>query len=127
MSSPPNRPLSPHLQIYRLPLLAWLSITHRITGVALALCAILLPFWLWALATGGAALRFWTAFLGHPATTVLLLLPASAALIYHALNGLRHLVWDTGANLSVPGAYRSGYLLLAATVVLTALFWWRAL
>jgi len=117
-----NRPLSPHLQIYRLPLLPLLSITHRITGCGIALAAVLIPAVLAALAAGPEAYECVRAHLAAWYGQVALIL-ISAGLIFHGLNGIRHLVWDTGRNLAVPNAEKSGYAVIALTVVLTAALW----
>jgi succinate dehydrogenase / fumarate reductase, cytochrome b subunit len=121
-----DRPLSPHLQIYRLPMLAWLSITHRITGFGIALAAVLIPVVLAALAAGSEAYEclqtYLSAWYG-----VLALLLISLSLIFHTLNGIRHLVWDMGRNLAVTDAERSGYAVIVLTLVLTAALWLYAL
>ncbi len=117
-----NRPLSPHLQIYRLPLLARLSITHRITGFGIALAAVLLPLVLMALATGPRAYACIQAHLSAWYGEAVLLL-ISISLIFHTLNGVRHLVWDTGRNLAVPNAERSGYAVILLTFIFTAVLW----
>jgi succinate dehydrogenase / fumarate reductase, cytochrome b subunit len=121
-----NRPLSPHLQIYRLPMLAWLSITHRITGFGIALAAVLIPVVLGALAAGPQTYECLHAHLSAW-YGVLALLLVSLGLIYHTLNGIRHLVWDTGRNLAVSDAERSGYVVIVLTLVLTAALWLYAL
>jgi succinate dehydrogenase / fumarate reductase cytochrome b subunit len=117
-----NRPLSPHLQVYRLQITSGLSILHRITGVALALGTLLLVFWLVAAAGGpesyAAAQGFIGSFLGR-----LLLFGWSAALFYHLCNGIRHLAWDAGLGYELPTVYRSGWLVLGATAALTLLSW----
>lgn len=117
-----NRPLSPHLQVYRLPLLAMLSITHRVTGVFLSAAAVLLPVYL-------AIVAFWPEY--YECLQGLLaawygqvfLFGLSASLIYHLLNGIRHLFWDVGLNLEVASAERSGYWVIILTLVLTAAIW----
>lgn len=117
-----NRPLSPHLQIYRLPLLALLSITHRITGFGVALAAVLIPVVLAALAAGPEAYACIQVHLSAWYGRVGLLL-ISASLIFHTLNGIRHLVWDSGRNLALLNAERSGYAVILLTLVLTAALW----
>ena len=118
-------PLSPHLQVYRLPMLALLSIVHRGTGLFLSAGAVLLPVVLIALASGpemyACVHRILAAWYGQ-----ILLFLLSASLIYHLLNGLRHLIWDLGFNLEVKQAETSGIVLLVLTVVLTAAIWWLA-
>lgn len=116
------RPLSPHLQIYRPQITSVLSILHRITGVALSVGTLMLTWWLLAAAAGpdhfALAHGFITSWLGY-----LLLLGWSVALFYHLSNGIRHLAWDAGWGFELPAVYKSGYAVIAATVVLTALAW----
>lgn len=121
-----NRPLSPHLQIYRLPLLALTSITHRITGVALSAGLILLSCWLAALAKGPEAYAtIHGLILSLPGRVVLF--GFSAALFFHLANGLRHLVWDTGRGLELSCARKSNSVVIGTAVVLTAAAWIAAL
>lgn len=114
----PDRPLSPHLQVYRLPLAAILSITHRITGVGLALGALLLVVWLVAAAAGpaahGAVQAFVGSWLGY-----LILIGFVWALLYHLANGIRHLFWDAGFGFEISEARASGIAVLAISVLLT--------
>jgi succinate dehydrogenase / fumarate reductase cytochrome b subunit len=110
------------LQIYRLPLLPLLSITHRITGCGVALAAILIPAALAALATGPEAYECVRVHLAAWYGQVALIL-ISASLIFHTLNGIRHLVWDTGRNLAVPNAEKSGYAVIVLTILLTGALW----
>jgi len=123
-----DRPLSPHLQIYRWQLTSVLSILHRAAGLALSLGAVLLVAWLVAAAAGPSAYDRFQRFLGSW-LGVLLLLGWTAALFYHLLNGIRHLVWDTGHALDLKSTYRGGWLVVAATALLTAIAWtagiWR--
>ena len=117
-----DRPLSPHLQIYRWQLTSVLSILHRAAGLALGLGAVLLVWWLVAAASGPAAFGRVESFLGSW-LGVLLLLGWTAALFYHLLNGIRHLVWDTGHALDLKSTYLGGWLVVAATAVLTLIAW----
>jgi succinate dehydrogenase / fumarate reductase cytochrome b subunit len=117
-----QRPLSPHLQIYRWQLTSVLSILHRFTGVALAAGTILLVWWLAAAATGSGAFAAVQHFLGSW-IGLLLLFGWSVALFYHLCNGVRHLVWDTGRALELPQVYAGGWFVVAATAVLTAIAW----
>lgn len=116
------RPLSPHLQIYRWQLTSVLSILHRVTGVALALGAILFVSWLGAAADGPAPYARMQWFLGSW-IGLLLMFGWSVALFYHLCNGLRHLWWDTGHGLELKSVYASGWAVLAATAVLTIIAW----
>lgn len=117
-----NRPLSPHLQIYRLPLLAIMSITHRMTGVALVAGFALLAWWLGAAASGPEAFATVQGFIGSP-IGYLMLLGWSVSLFYHLLNGIRHLLWDMGWGFEIPQAYGSGKVVLVGTAVLTIVAW----
>jgi len=117
-----QRPLSPHLQVYRWQLTSVLSILHRFSGVALAAGTILLVWWLAAAATGGEAFAAVQHFLGSW-IGLLLLFGWSVALFYHLCNGVRHLVWDTGRGLDLASVYASGWAVVAATVVLTVVAW----
>lgn len=117
-----KRPLSPHLQVYKLPLTAKLSISHRITGTALALGTILVTAFLIAAAMGEE--QYNTVM--NIATTIpgqIILFLWSAALYYHMCNGIRHLFWDAGKNFNKASAMRSNYYVLAGAVALTALTW----
>ena len=116
------RPLSPHLQIYRLPLPAILSITHRMTGVILSTGTLLLAAWMVALAQGPNSFAIAMMIVGHPLGQ-LVLFGYSAALFYHMCNGIRHLNWDRGAGLEIESVYRSGKFVIGAAVILTAALW----
>lgn len=117
-----DRPLSPHIGIYRWYFTMALSIAHRVTGGALAVGLLLLTWWLLALAGGPESFATVQAvmdnFLGG-----LVLFGFTIFFYYHTLNGIRHLVWDTGYNLEKFAAYKSGVLVLAGTVVLTLATW----
>ncbi|MEK9965415.1 MAG: succinate dehydrogenase, cytochrome b556 subunit [Rhodospirillaceae bacterium] len=117
-----NRPLSPHLQVYRPQLTSVLSILHRITGVGLAVGTLLLVWWLVAAATGPTAFDTVQSFIGSIVGR-LLLLAWSFALYYHLCNGIRHLVWDAGKGFELGTAYASGWLVLIVAAVLTAISW----
>jgi succinate dehydrogenase / fumarate reductase cytochrome b subunit len=94
-----------------------MSISHRITGIGLAVPAILVVWWLLAAATGPEAFAradgFLTSWLG-----LLILFFSLLAYWYHFCNGIRHLMWDTGYGLDVPAVKRSGFIALAAAGVL---------
>ncbi len=120
-----NRPLSPHLTIYRPQLTSLLSVLHRGTGVFITLAAVLLTAWVAALAAGPDYYGLLLALLGHWLGQ-LVLLGITFSLAYHLCNGIRHLVWDTGRALELQGVYRSGYAVLVASVVLTGAVWGTA-
>ena len=116
------RPLSPHLQIYRPQLTSIMSISHRATGAALAAGTLLLCLWLVALAAGDVWYSMAATVIGHP-ISIFVLFGYSVALVYHALNGVRHLTWDRGIGLTIPAVYRSGQIVLLLTICITALIW----
>lgn len=113
-----ERPLSPHLQIYKWQLTMAMSILHRGTGLALAGGTIFLVWWLVAAASGdqafAAANWFFGSWLG-----LIFLFGWCFSFFYHLCNGIRHLAWDAGYGFEIPTAYASGYVVMAATVVLT--------
>jgi succinate dehydrogenase / fumarate reductase cytochrome b subunit len=117
-----SRPLSPHLQIYRLPLTVVLSITHRITGAFLVLGVLLFVALLMAAAAGPQA---YEALHVHVAAWYgqLILFISTFALFFHFCNGIRHLAWDAGYGYEYPTVNRTAYVALGATVVLTLLLW----
>jgi succinate dehydrogenase / fumarate reductase cytochrome b subunit len=117
-----QRPLSPHLQIYRPQITSVLSITHRATGIALAAGTLLLTCWLVAAATSEFAYDAVSAFL-RSWLGLLLLFGWTAALWFHLCNGIRHLAWDGGYGFALPQVHASGRAVVIATVVLTVLTW----
>ena len=121
-----ERPLSPHLQVYRWQITMTMSILHRATGIALVVGAFALAWWLLAVAAGGEAYASAAACLASPLGKVVLF-GFSLSLVYHLLNGIRHLLWDSGWGFEIPEVYRSGYTVAVLTVVLTALIWFFAL
>ena len=117
-----ERPLSPHLQVYRWQITMTMSILHRASGVLLALGAFALAFWLLAVAAGGESYARVADCLASPLGR-LALFGFSLALVYHLLNGIRHLLWDAGMGFGIPEFYRSGWTVAVLTVVLTAAIW----
>ena len=117
-----KRPLSPHLQVYRPQLTSILSITHRLSGVALGVGTLLLVYWLAAAAAGPEAFEnaqsFVGSFLGR-----LLLFGWTVGLFFHLCNGIRHLFWDIGLGFELDEVYRSGWTVVVATVLLSLLIW----
>ncbi len=126
MSARPERPISPHLQIYRLPLNAILSISHRLTGLVLALGAALVVLMLAATAAGADAHAAAYGVAGHWLGQLVLFL-FTAALYYHFCAGIRHLVWDAGYGYSLEAARKGSYAVLAGTALLTIVTWLVAL
>jgi succinate dehydrogenase / fumarate reductase cytochrome b subunit len=115
-----NRPLSPHLTIYRPQMTSISSIFVRITGNALLAATLLLIAWLLAASTSAAAFgwvqRVITSWFGD-----LVFLLSLWALWYHTLGGLRHLIWDTGRGLELKTAERMGWMMIIGSLLLTAL------
>lgn len=120
--TPAQRPLSPHLQIYRPQLTSVLSITHRLTGIVLSVGSIFLVWWLVAAAAGdyafASAQEFWGSWFG-----ILMLVGWTFSLFFHLCNGIRHLVWDTGHGLELQQTYLSGWIVLATSAGLTLIAW----
>lgn len=117
-----ERPLSPHLGIYRMTLTMLMSIVHRITGGALFFGTLLMAWWLLATASGPTAYAKFQAFAGS-IIGMLILFGYTWALIHHMLGGIRHLIWDTGAALEKHVASRVAWATVAGSVVLTVLIW----
>lgn len=115
----PQRPLSPHLQIWRWTPAMAASITHRATGAALYAGTILLSVWTAALALGPGAFRPVGAILASP-FGIALLAGYAFALLFHAFNGMRHLYWDQGRGLDVKSARATAIAAFAAALGLAA-------
>jgi succinate dehydrogenase / fumarate reductase, cytochrome b subunit len=115
------RPLSP-FWIYRWQYSNTLSILNRITGCALSMGLLLFVYWLAAAAVGEAAYAQAQMVFAHPLTQ-LALIGFSFAFFYHLVNGVRHLVWDTGHGLERKAARTSGWVAFIGSIVLTASFW----
>ena len=116
----PNRPLSPHIQVYRPQITSVLSIAHRITGVALTAGTLLLTWWLVAAAYGPEQFATAQGFIGSWIGQ-LLLWGFTFALFYHLGNGVRHLAWDFGWGFELGQLRTSGIAVLifacAATLI----------
>ena len=117
-----NRPLSPHLQIYRVTMTMAMSIIHRITGVGLYLGTVLLTWWLVAAASGPAYFNFVNRIFGSWIGLVILFL-FSWTLIHHMLGGIRHLIWDTGNGLGKPARDILATATLVGSTTITVLVW----
>ncbi|MFM7066685.1 MAG: succinate dehydrogenase, cytochrome b556 subunit [Gammaproteobacteria bacterium] len=117
-----ERPLSPHLQVYRFAYTMALSILHRATGIALSAGLLVLAWWLVAAAAGEEAYALVRSCLGSLPGQVVLV-GASFAFFYHLCAGLRHLAWDLGYGFEKATARRSGAAVVAGAIALTALLW----
>jgi succinate dehydrogenase / fumarate reductase cytochrome b subunit len=113
-----NRPLSPHLQIYKPQLTSILSILHRITGVALAVGSIALVYWLVAAAVGAEAFDRAQGLAGAWYGR-LLLFGWAFALFFHLANGIRHLTWDVGLGFDLKTVYVTGWTAVGFAILLT--------
>lgn len=117
-----NRPLSPHLQVYRPQITSVLSILHRITGVVLAVGSLLLVYWIIAAAVGPEAFAeaqsLIGSFLGR-----LLLFGWTYALFFHLVNGIRHLFWDMGWGFELKTVSLTGWVTVVAALLLTLIAW----
>ena len=115
-----NRPLSPHLTIYRPQMTSISSIFVRITGNALLVSTLLLIWWLLAASSSAAAFAVAdyviTSWLGD-----IVMVLSLWALWYHTLGGVRHLIWDTGRGLELKTAERMGWMMMIGSLVLTAI------
>lgn len=120
-----QRPLSPHLQVYKPQLTSMMSIMHRITGSALAIGLIVPTWWLVSITQGPDSFMQFQEFMRSP-VGIFLLAGWAFSLIYHLLNGLRHLMWDTGRGLSVTETYRSGWYVILGTVLVTGVLIYSA-
>ena len=117
-----DNPLSPHLQVYRPQLTSILSITHRATGVFLSLGTVVLLYWLFAAASGPEAYAGAQRCLGSLPSQIVLM-GWTFAFYYHLLNGVRHLLWDTGWGFELETAYKTGYAVIAGAAILGGLTW----
>jgi len=121
-----ERPLSPHLQIYRPTLNMVLSVLHRGTGIVLALSTPLLVYWLMTLATGPQAYAQMQEFLSHWFFKIVLL-GYVFSLSYHLCNGVRHLFWDVGRGYENHEVQKSGVIAIASAILLTLATFFLAL
>ena len=118
----PQRPLSPHLQVYRWQVQMVTSILHRVTGMVLAAGSLMIAWGLVALAAGPGP---WAGFTGFARSAIgfLILFGWSWALAYHLLNGIRHLVQDAGYAYPIQAFVRNSWISIFGSLVLTALVW----
>jgi succinate dehydrogenase / fumarate reductase cytochrome b subunit len=117
-----ERPLSPHLQIYRWTVTMTVSVLHRITGAALYFGVVLLLWWLLAAAISDSAFETAESVFSHWLGE-LVLFGFSWALIHHMLGGIRHLIWDTGRGLDLRSANQLAWANIGGSIVLTVLLW----
>lgn len=121
-----QRPLSPHLEIYRWYFAMALSTLHRITGVALTFGLALLTIWLFSVAMGPEAYG-WVQWFVDSWIGVLVLFGFTFALFFHFANGVRHLVWDAGYGFDLDNARLSGFATLIFAGGMTVILWFIVL
>jgi succinate dehydrogenase / fumarate reductase cytochrome b subunit len=112
-----TRPLSPHLTIYRWPVTMATSITHRATGVGLSVGAVILAWWLISISNGPEGWQSFHALADTP-IGLLVVFGLTWSLVYHFLNGIRHLAWDLGYGYEKHLAERNSMMILVASVVI---------
>ena len=115
-----NRPLSPHLQIYKPQLTSVLSISHRMTGFALSIIILLSPVIIYFLTNSADTHQVVISLLQNSIIKLIFSL-ALFGLIYHLCNGIRHHAWDAGYGLDLDSSYKSGYIVLGVSISLTLL------
>jgi succinate dehydrogenase / fumarate reductase, cytochrome b subunit len=113
-----ERPLSPHLSVYKFKYTLVTSILNRFAGLALSMGLLLLVYWLVALAGGARAYAQARAILSLGALKLVYVL-LLGALVYHLVAGIRHLIWDCGIGLERASARRSAWIVAAVSIVLT--------
>ncbi len=117
-----RRPMSPHLQIWRWPIAMAVSITHRVTGVGLAIGTLLLTWWLVAAAVSDSAFSTVQWFLASP-IGLFVLFCWTLSLMLHFASGIRHLLWDSGWGFD-PQQYRlTSRIVFGGAAVATVLIW----
>ena len=121
-----ERPISPHLHVYKPQITSVLSIFHRITGVALTFGLILLVVWIFTLSLGEKYFEYFSIFT-KSWFGLLILFGFTFALNYHFCNGIRHLFWDAGYGYEIETVYKSGLAVLVVSCSLTILIWYLVL
>jgi succinate dehydrogenase / fumarate reductase cytochrome b subunit len=118
-----QRPLSPHLTIYKPQITSVLSILHRISGVVLFLGMLSIS---WVLILGVYAPSFVEKIIAHTAllkVIIVCLLLWSMALFYHLVNGIKYLFWSVGLGYSIAAVKWAGWIVISCTILLTAAVW----
>lgn len=116
-----ERPLSPHLTIYRWQVTMIASITHRLTGIALAVGVVVLAWWLVAISNGPESYELFLETAGSP-LGLLALFGFTWALAFHLLNGVRHLAWDLGYGFNKHTATQTGTAVFILSFVIAVAF-----
>lgn len=122
MTQSSERPLSPHLQVYKPQISSILSIMHRMTGVAMAKALLIVTWWLAALAAGPEYYAFFVDIAGSIVGQIVLIGLTFAA-FYHLANGIRHMVWDMGYGYELDTMAKTGWTVVAFSLAMTAGTW----
>ena len=117
-----QRPLSPHLQIYKPQITSMLSILHRATGIALSIGSVILVLWIVALTLGENTYLMYSNLINNWFCK-LIIFGFTFALFYHLSNGIRHLFWDAGYGYDLKHAYISGVAVIISSLSLTSITW----
>ena len=117
-----QRPLSPHLQIYKPQITSMLSILHRATGIALSIGSVILVLWIVALTLGENTYLMYSNLINNWFAK-LIIFGFTFALFYHLSNGIRHLFWDAGYGYDLKHAYISGVAVIISSLSLTSITW----
>ena len=117
-----NKPLSPHLQIYKPQITSILSISHRLTGIILFFSCFLISLWLFSMAFNdriyGLINIFFSGIIGR-----IILFFITFSFSYHLLNGIRYLFWDFGYGYQLKNIYLSGMLVILLSLIINIYFW----
>ena len=119
---PKERPLSPHLQVYKPQMTSLLSILNRGTGMFMAVSTPILIYWLWTIADGNESYTSFQTCIGSVIGR-LFLFAWTFSLFYHMSNGIRHLFWDMGKGFELETLHKSGKVVIASACLLTILTW----
>lgn len=122
VKTPRERPLSPHLQVWRWHITMATSILHRATGVALYVGALIGAGWAIALAQGPDAYATFKHLLGSPLGKVVMF-GLTVSFFYHLANGIRHLTWDAGRGLNIKTANATAVVVFAFTIAASVAVW----
>lgn len=117
-----KRPLSPHLQIYRIQITSLLSILHRATGIVLYGGGLFLAVWFIVLSTGSENYEALQRLILHPIGLVMLM-GFSFSFFYHLCNGIRHLFWDAGVGYDMKTVRLTGWMVVISSLFLTGVSW----
>ena len=117
-----QRPLSPHLQIYKPQITSVLSILHRGTGIVLSIGSIILVLWIVTLTLGESTYLMYSNIINNWFGKFIIF-GFTFALFYHLSNGIRHLFWDAGYGYDLNHAYISGISVIISSLLLTSMTW----